>query len=676
MSENSSNRNGSGASNEAPVENTRMLIDDAVPLPSFIVLQQDGIYVTLPQLSTSALFFSFIDRIFSTGLRFVGLDYDRMQKLLYVWGPQEIAKLMQDFKKAGKSPMLQLAAGIVPFPEDRQQCYRHARLIENGAEAEYVFEPIMIERAIEEAVYDDSGADGDPPVASYLQKMVMERAKLDIDEFIAAMWGQNVRYAIDVATVKRALARNASERLVIARRLEPTEGTDASLVELIDSLHRNNAPKVLADRRVDLRQYQNRFPQMEKNTKLVKKVPAILGKPGRDIAGYELVPEPPHDFDIATLAGPGTKIERTTDEEFVVTEIGGFLNIDSVSQSFSIAEKIINREGVSLRTTGNLSLSGDEYEEHGEVQEHAQIEGNNMTFMSDVYGHIVSNGGRVVLKKNLAAGSIRAPDGAITIQGKASRSLIEAVGGDIVLHYAESCRIIGKKVSIEKAIHCDILAQELIVESSEGCALAAQKIQVGATAARHDVETAISILIPDMSAFANQLDALALQQTDCANAVQLKRKEIETITSQQEMKTYLLLSTKLRANTLNMNAEQKENWQKLSLRVSPALQRIKILNEELRAANSAVENTIKEIHDVKHESARFSAEVSCNVAKIAGETVIRTLRLYPDQAPLETLPQRELHRRLRDLGAGNTVLFNGKSGGFKWEHSEPGESDD
>ncbi|MFI4939220.1 MAG: flagellar assembly protein A [Burkholderiales bacterium] len=652
-------------------------IDDTVPLPSFIVLQPDGIYVTLPQLSTPALFFSFIDRIFSTGLRFVDLDYSRMQKLLYEWGPTEIAKLVQDFKNAGKSPMLQLAAGIVPFPEHRQQCYRNARLIENGAEAEYVFEPIMIERAIEEAVYDDSGAEGEPPVASYLQKMVMERAKLDIDEFIAAMWLQNVRYAIDVATVKKALARNASERLVIARRLEPTAGTDASLVELTDSLHRNNAPKVLPDQRVDLRQYQNRFPQMEKNTKLVKKVPAILGKPGRDIAGYELVPEPPHDFDIATLAGPGTKIERMADgEEFVSTEMGGFLNIDSVSQSFSIAEKIINREGVSLRTTGNLSLSGDEYEEHGEVQEHAQIEGNNMTFMSDVFGHIVSNGGRVLLKENLAAGSIRSPDGAITIKGKASRSLIEAVGGDIVLHYAESCRIIGKNVNIEKAIHCDILAQDLTVQSSEGCALAAQKIQVGSTAARHDVETAISILIPDMSAFATQLNALAVQQAEFANAVQLKRKEIETITSQQEMKTYLVLSTKLRSNTLNMNAEQTENWQKLSLRVTPTLQRLKILNDELRAASGAVEKTAKEIQDVKHESARFSAEISCSVAKIAGETVIRTLRLYPDQAPLETLPQRELHRRLRDLGAGNTVLFNGSSGKFNWEHSEPGESDD
>lgn len=657
----------------APGANAVVPAHGQAPLPNFILRQGDGLYVALQSLDSPAHLFEFIDNIFSFGLRFADLEYARLHRLLYEWGAAEIVKAARDFHKAGKLPVLRMAADIVPFPPQRQQYYRKAALIENGDAAVYMFEPVLIERIVEQPLCSEPGPDAGAQTAERSPKTVTERVQLDFDEFIAAMWGQDVRYGIDVAFVKKALLGDRSERAVIARMHAPTQGRDASVEELIDSLHRDNTPKLLADGRVDLCQFQNRFPQVKKDTKLIRKVARIPGKSGWDIAGREILPETPRDIDIATLAGLGTTVERTADGEFVVAVIGGFLQIDTASQSLSIAEKIINREGVSLRTTGNLALSGDEYEEHGEVQERAQIEGKNMTFMANVFGNIISHGGRIVLKRNLAAGSIRSPGGVISVEGTASGASLEAIGGDITLHHAENCRIVGRKVCIETAVLCDILAQELIVETSEGCALAAQKMQIGTTAARRDVETTISMLVPDMSSIEKKLNELTREQSECASAVQAKSEEIEMITGLQAVRNYLVLSAKLRAKELNMTAEQAANWQKLLTRVAPMLQRIKTLNDESRQARGTNETLIRTIQELTGESTKMSSDISCSVAAISGETMIRTLKVHPEHAALETMQPRELRVRLRESGADCTALFNGSSGEFEWKFSEAGE---
>jgi uncharacterized protein len=111
------------------------------------------------------------------------------------------------------------------------------------------------------------------------------------------------------------------------------------------------------------------------------------------------------------------------------------------------------------------------------------------------------------------------------------RAALEAIDGDITLHHAEGCLIVGKKITIGTAIHCDILAEELRVEISEGSALAAHKMQVGTAAARKDVETTISMLVPDLSAFAKLQDDLKRKQADYDQTAEIKTGEIEAITA-------------------------------------------------------------------------------------------------------------------------------------------------
>lgn len=627
-----------------------------IPLPRFILRRPDGLHVDLSTLDSPALFCSFVARTFDAGMYFTGLDYPVMHRLLYGLETTAIAK----------GPPLRLAAGIAVLTPERRRCYRPPKLVEDGREAEYLFEPVMVEKTVEEPVYGDPAPDGSRAIVDRLLRTVSVREKLDPDEFIAAMWSEAVRFGIDIEAVRKAIAGDRAERVTIARMLAPAAGQDATVAEMTRSLHRDDAPRLLPDGRIDLHHFQNRFPQVAKNTRLLRKVARVAGKSGWDLAGNELASDLPRDVDIAQVSGPGTRIDRTGDGEFVVADMSGFLNIDAASGTISISEKIIHREGVGLHTTGNLTLDGDEYEEHGEVQELSKIEGKNMTFQDNVFGKIVSHGGRVVFKKNLNAGAVRNPGGTVVVEGNASRATIEAAGGEITLGHAEGCVIIGKKVRIEHAIQCDVLADELWVEVAEGCALGAQRVHVGTANMRRDTETAISMLVPDLSAYTRQLEELALKQSEYETVIEAGTHEIEAVTNQPDVKNYSVLNARMRSNELRLTTEQSANWQKLLSRVLPVLRRLKTLNDELHAVRSASREVSAKMERLHQEYKAMSAAIDCRVEFIAGDTMIRTLPVRLDAPPLHTLGQRELRARLRESGVDCNILFSGNAGDFTW----------
>lgn len=642
-------------------------------LPPFLLQRADGIFVDLPELASRDDFREFVSSVFDSGKRFAGLDYACLHHLLYVGGKEETDRLAQRLQQSGKPPMLRLASDIVPFPHDRRKFYRSVKMIEAGRMAEYAFEPATVNRVVEEPVFGGSDFDGAAPVVDHFKKTVAERVTLDFDEFVAAMWNIHVRFGIDAALVREALDSGRSESLVVARRLDAVEGRDASVEELT-SLHRDDTPKLLADGRIDLHQFENRFPQVAKGTRLIRKIPCVPGKRGWEISGNAIVPKTPTDIDIARRVGAGTRVECTEEGEFIIADAGGFLHINPANNAFSITDKIVNHQGVSLRTTGNLILSGDEYEEHGEVQELARVEGKNMTFMANVFGDIVSHGGRVTFKMNLSSGSVTSPHGEIFVEGSASRATIEAVDGDIALDYAEGCLVIGRRVRIRHAVLCDIVADELSIDIAEGSALAARTAHVGTTKTWHDTETMISMQVPDLCAFSEQLEELRRKLTQYRQAVEAKVVEVEAIANHQEVRNYSILAAKLRAGEICMNQQQEANWQKLLGRVTPLLQQLKLRNDELNALRGATENLSDRIASITHRSRELSANIVCHVLEIEGETIIRTLKSHLEAPPLKSLQHRELRACLRESNADGAVLFNGRDGDFAWTFSAGGHA--
>ena len=149
--------------------------------------------------------------------------------------------------------------------------------------------------------------------------------------------------------------------------------------------------------------------------RLLQKIPLTEGKPGFEMAGSQLASKPGRDLDLGEYAGEGTKVERLKEGEFLVSQQAGFLTVDSATSRISVGAKIVSRDGVSAKTTGNLQLTGD-YEEFGEVQEKRVIEGESITVHADVFGHLVSRGGSILLHANLVGGSAHNRRGDIRVR--------------------------------------------------------------------------------------------------------------------------------------------------------------------------------------------------------------------------------------------------------------------
>ena len=325
------------------------------------------------------------------------------------------------------------------------------------------------------------------------------------------MWLKGIRYGLEMTRVRAAIKNNSMERLVIARSRLPRPGMDASIRELSNTMHRDHTPKRLADGRVDLSSFSIHFPQIAADARLMKKIPRVLGKPGWNLRGIFSDPGIPKDLNMEIMAGPGTRIERVENEEFIVASISGFLHIDAKSNLISVTEKIVSKQGVNMHTTGNLELSGADYEEHGEVQEKRQVTGHNMTFLANVYGQVVSDGGIIELKSNLAGGAARNSHGSIVIEGTASNATIEANGGEITLNMAQNTLIIGKKVKIQQAVNCEIMAEEVEVENCRGCAVAGKAILIHNADVWKGTESLVTIHLPDPAAWNQRREDLDKQ---------------------------------------------------------------------------------------------------------------------------------------------------------------------
>ncbi|HNL15351.1 MAG TPA: FapA family protein, partial [Accumulibacter sp.] len=302
------------------------LVEEQGALPGFVVQRADGLYVLRSRLDSPAAFVQFVNRVIDAGLYFHNLDYARFVELLYDEKAREPAEVF-------------LASGVRPFDPVRRTLYHSLRADKD--EATFLFEPIH--------ALDDEGAHKNRPSGGHQHDG--ERIILDIDEFIAYAWAEGVRYGIDLAAVNEGFELGKPEKRVVARSLPAQAGKDAEIRELAPGLHRNNAPRRMVSGRVDLRQFETRYPQVAASLRLVQKVPRKPGIDGRLISGEVVPASPAKDFELASLAGPGTQVKREKDVEFLVSSVCGFLSVDTQTNQFSVGDKIVSHEGVSTRTT-------------------------------------------------------------------------------------------------------------------------------------------------------------------------------------------------------------------------------------------------------------------------------------------------------------------------------------
>ncbi|MBS1196243.1 MAG: polymerase most-like protein containing domain hydrolase domain and Zn-ribbon domain [Proteobacteria bacterium] len=627
-------------------------------LPGYIRQEMGGVYVDLTQLPSGQEFERIIERIFTAGYYLPGLDYASFQSLLYGSG---------DF---GGLIAVRLAQEIAIFPPERQSLYRAPNIGDDSAE--YMFEPAFLEKTVEVPLYD-TGEDGQEVQVGVERRTERVPTELDFDEFIANAWISGLRFGIDAKRVRELLLAKQPERVDIAHSLPPTEGSDAGVEEQTKALHRSNSPRLLPDGRVDLSQYANRFPQIQKGTLLLLKKPRQLGEAGRKLDGAALEPRLPDDFEFSKLAGENTHVERYNDREYLVASISGFLNIDTNTNQISITEKIINRDGVSSRTTGNLVLQGDQYEEYGEVQEGSAVEGKDLIFHADVFGRVASVGGKIVLESNLAGGMALNRDGDIEVQGMASSAVVRTARGAIRVKRAENTLLVADRIEIESAYQCTILAEEVEIGMAAGCTVAGKRVHIGELRDHGSEETLISMLMPDLSGFELLLADERKYIAECEKMLADLRHALSTMTSQPELQHYLVVAGKLHRKEIKLAPQQQGDWQQLGARMAPTLKRIKQARDDVSALETEIEGIRERIAKIEADKKAAGDGIACHLDNVQGEVRVRQMVILLDAPPLTRMSPRDLRTHLRQPVAADKTLFGSSSGEFSWQHQAAAE---
>ncbi|QOY93156.1 DUF342 domain-containing protein [Massilia sp. UMI-21] len=611
----------------------------AGPLPgiaSCISRQADGVHADPGALGPALL--AAVESVLLRNQYFAGLDYPVLIKALFGHGP--------DLPRNPRGEtVVRLADDIRPFDPRRRALYRAVKIADG--QAEYYFEPLFL-----------PDADG-----------VEQPVRLDIDEFIADMWTKGIRFGIDVAAVLDAIAGGAAGRVVVARRLPPHPGQDARVVEVSSDLHRSDAPRQLANGRLDLMSFQNRFPQVQRGTRLLQKLPRVQGEPGFDLSGIALAPEMPADLELGEWSGPGTGVDRVAEGEFVVALQDGFLNVEG--SRLSVGDKIVSHDGVSARTTGNLQLEGD-YEEFGEVQENRVVEGESITVHADVFGNVVSRGGTVLLNRNLIGGSARNADGAIVVMGMASGATIHSANGEVSLQRAENCSISGTKVTVVEAVNCEIVADIVEAGQAEGCAIAAKRVAIERAAPRGHSEMRVFVLRPDCRRIDEAIGMIRARVGQFGQLAQQRRAAMGALTAQPEVASYVRLAGRVRKGELVLTPEQQPAFRKLAEAVAPALKQMAALTQAIKDIEAEQQSGMALLAKLGAQRARHAGAVSVAIAQVDGDITVRALDVDPDAAEDEgarNLQPREIKARLRDA-SGAELLFAGGSGSFSWATEE------
>ncbi|TFW28563.1 DUF342 domain-containing protein [Massilia arenosa] len=607
-------------------------------LEQCIIKRRDGIYVE--PMAVGKMLQGAIGALFTSNY-LAGLDYPMLAKALYDIGPA--------FPRAPTGePLIRIAADIVPFDAERRSIYRAVKIADN--QAEYTFEPVFLP--------DPRNPDG-----------MGQPAFLNVDEFVADMWAKGIRAGLDIAAISAAIASGKTERVVVARRVDPVPGQDAQIVEVSDDLHRSDAPRQLPNGKLDLMSFQNRFPQIKQGARLLQKLPSREGQRGYEMSGIPIEPADPKDVDMQPLVGEGTTIQRSADGEYIVAVKDGFLNVDTGSGQISVGDKIVSREGVSSRTTGNLQLTGD-FEEFGEVQEKRVVEGESITIHADVFGNVVSRGGTVLLNRNLVGGSAANARGDIRIKGVASGATVQAVQGEVVMNRAENCIISGTRVTIDHAVNCEIMADELTIRQAEGCAVAARSVTIETAGPRRQIEMVVYALMPDNARVDEVIGLMRARVADFERLAAQKQAEMDELTNQPEVRKYVVLASKVRKKEIVLTPEQVPQFQKMALAVGPQLKAIGKVSLEVKDAQTerdAGNKLLAELVEHKNSAAGVSRVA---VTSFSGDVTVRVLPFNPDGSSVYHLPPKDIKLRLRTVGAGGEVLYAGSNGPFTWSSAE------
>ena len=182
---------------------------------------------------------------------------------------------------------MRFASDIAPFAPARRALYKAVKI--SDGKAEYYFEPVYL-------------ADPTTPTATAC------RPGSTPDEFVADMWTKGIRFGIDIAAVRAAIASGKAERVDRgAPAAIAVPGIDAHIIEV----SRRPAPQRRAAPAGQRQAGPDGVPEPlpadpARRRACSRKCRASAGVNGFDLSGTLLEPAIPKDVDLRAMAGPGT----------------------------------------------------------------------------------------------------------------------------------------------------------------------------------------------------------------------------------------------------------------------------------------------------------------------------------------------------------------------------------
>lgn len=306
------------------------------------------------------------------------------------------------------------------------------------------------------------------------------------DEFLAALWISGIKLGIDTASLEATLVEGATKpgKYLVARAIPPTESVDARLAPRLSFQRKRTIKETDASGRADLHFYECGFPQVPEGPGphiLLEKIPAIHGRAGHSIGGKRIEPRPVKDFDIARMAGPGTRVTVTGANPTVVTDHGGyFIDVDP-QQKISVTSHAKNSFPIGPKT-GSFEVAGDRFEQCGAIEHQYLLVTRQVDVSSGaVRGKLVSRSGDVMIADQVEnGGQVEAEVGNITVAKAVTGGRLVALSGRITVAHAEGSVLIAREVEITaSATNCFIIADTIHIAKAAGISFYAQKVTLG-----------------------------------------------------------------------------------------------------------------------------------------------------------------------------------------------------
>ena len=627
-------------------------------LPAFLAAREQGLFIDAAQLPAPPAFFDFVEQLLNSGRRFADLNYPLFLDALYF--PERLNKF---------AAATRLARGVVPFHTGRQSLYKGVRLLEEDSLAEYFFEPAVMEVEYDHPLYGGADESGNCPITGYEKRLRTQPTMRDLDEFIAAMWIRGIRYGLVLPVISAAIAHNKADRVVIARRLSASPGKNASIEEVFEGLQQSNAPAIV-DGKINLKRFQNRYPQVPKDCVMLRKTPMQQGSMGITVRGEKITPEPPKDFDLTTLSGEGTRIEARPEGLALIANLRGFIYKNKESPMMHVVETIETTDAIDAKNTGDLDLSVDDFIAHGEVQEGRIIKGKNMRFNAPVYGNLESQGGSIELQDNVGGSHINLIGvGTIHAVKRVYNTRIEAAQGSVFIHYAENTTIVAGSIQVGEAVNCTLISDRIKVDAATSCHIAAKNIDIGVSRDRRGSPTQATLLLPDTSAIALAKKQKQAMIDNGHVFVGERAEQLLKIKNDPDFAKYLAARQAVQAGKIKLTPEVQARLQQLHRIHAGSFKTIERLMDEIKRGKEVVQRKTEELALYCEEEEVKASGHKCFINDIQGETAVHAKVAYVNLAEFSAKAANTLLTWVQTLKTDDHRIFNGDAGSVAWQFS-------